>query len=318
MPLYPMNLSEYFRPSRFTRWARRLSSLALCGLLCPLASAQTNEITETMPPPGTLAYHLATNADARAAGRLAGYADKVELVAPGSTRLANFADAEWSKKFWLAGVRGLSATPIGFSNVLGGQGLPTMVSPRHYLCATHMHPEGYLIAFLDTNNVVHWRKTLQRVDTGDDISVGILNHDLPPAVGFLPVLPENYTNYLSTTGTAAVQGIGMNQDMYLFSQPFTFTKGNFLSWDSRQSVPSGLSTNWNVTLRGGDSSNPEMLLIGNRLVLVSHNYFAGGGPNYARHIAVINQAMHGLSTNNRVASDYQLKEFSLTNWPQIN
>jgi hypothetical protein len=313
-----MNLSEHFRPPHFNRWARRFQPLVLGGLLCPVASAQTNQISEPMPPPGTLAYHLATNADARATGRLAGYADKVELVAPDSTRLANYADAEWSIKFWLAGVQGLSATPIGFSNVLGGQGLPTMVSPRHYLCATHMHPEGYLIAFLDTNNVVHWRKTLQRVDAGDDISVGILNRDLPPAVGFLPVLPENYTNYLPTTGATVVQGIGMNQDMYLFSQPFTFTKGNFLSWDSRQNVPLGLATNWNVTLRGGDSSNPETLLIGHQLVLVSHNYFASGGPNYARHIAVINQAMHELSTNNRVASDYQLTDFCLTNWPTVH
>lgn len=267
--------------------------------------------------PGTLAYHLATNATGRAQGRYGGYNDKVEFVAPHSTRLTGYADAAWSQACWLSGVQGLSATPIGLSNSASGQGLPSMVSPRHYLGATHMHPEGYLLAFLGTDSVVYWRKILQRVDVGGDTSVGILNADLPPAVGFLPVLPADFTNYLPTTVTNIVQGIGMNQDMYLFSQPMTFGNPSFVNWNSHVAVPSGLATNWNATLRGGDSSNPDLLLVGNRLVLVSHNYSVGGGPNYASQIPAINAAMHLLSTNNHVRTDYQLTEFSLTNWPKI-
>ena len=267
--------------------------------------------------PGTLAYHLATNAAGRAAGRYGGYNDKVVLVAPHSIRLTHYAEAEWSRACWLNGVQGLSATPIGFSNILNGQGLPTMISPRHYVGATHMHPEGYLIAFLASNNVVHWRQTLQRVDVGNDTSVGLLNGDLPPSVGFLPVLPENFTNYLPTTFSNRIQGIGMNQDMYLFGQPMVFGTPTFINWDSSQTAPFGLATNWNVTIRGGDSSNPEMLLIGNQLVLVSHNAVVRGGPNYASQIPAINQAMHLLSTNNQVGTDYQLTEFPLTNWPKI-
>jgi hypothetical protein len=52
------------------------------------------------------------------------------------TNLYWLTNAVWSKHFWLKDVQGLSATCIGFSNGLGGQGLMTMVSPRHYLCAT--------------------------------------------------------------------------------------------------------------------------------------------------------------------------------------
>jgi hypothetical protein len=136
-------------------------------------------------------------------------------------------------------------------------------------------------------------------------------------VGFLPVLPDDYTNYLPTTGNRLVQGIGMNQNMLLFGQAMNFS-GAFITWNSRDSVPFGLTTNWNVTIRGGDSSNPNMLLIGDQLVLVSHNYFVGGGPNYARQIPAINQAMHLLSTNNHCRTDYQLTQFSLTNWPVIH
>ena len=273
-------------------------------------------VNESMQP-GTLAYHLATNATGRADGRYGGYNDKVVLVAPHSIRLTGYAEGAWSRACWLNGVQGLSATPIGASNSLSGQGLPTMVSPRHYLCATHMHPEGYLLVFLDTNNLMHWRKTLQRVDVGGDTSAGILDADLPPSVGFLPVLPANFTNYLPTTVSNVVQGIGMNQDMSLFSQPMTFGNPGFVNWNSSRSAPFGLATNWNATLRGGDSSNPDLLLIGNQLVLVSHNYIVMGGPNYASQIPAINAAMHLLSTNHQVRTDYQLTEFSLTNWPRI-
>lgn len=293
------------------------------GLGCLIAAwllpARAETTADESYRPGTLAYHLATNAVGRAEGRYGGHNDKVVLEAPYSTRLTKFAEAAWSRACWLHDVQGLSATPIGFSNSLSGQGLPTMVSPRHYVCATHMHPEGYkLIAFLDTNNVIHWRSTLQRVDVGSDTSVGLLNADLPPAVGFLPVLPASFTNYLPATSTNVVQGIGMNQDMYLFSQPMTFGNPTFVNWNSRQTAPFGLATNWNATLRGGDSSNPDMLLIGNQLVLVSHNYFVQGGPNYASQIPAINAAMHRLSTNNHAGTDYQLTVFPLTNWPKIH
>lgn len=292
------------------------------GLIClgtvgHSGACRGEDIPEMAREEGTLAFHLATNAAGRAAGRAGGYNDMVEMVAPYSTRLTKYAEAEWSTKCWLSKVQGLSATPIGFSNSLSGQGLLTMVSPRHYLCATHIHPENSRIAFLDTNNAIDWRTTLQRVDIGDDTSVCILNSDLPPSVGFLPVLPGNYTNYLPVTGTNAVQGIGMNQDMYLFGEPMTFSRGNFVTWDSRQTVPFGLATNWNMALRGGDSSNPAMLLVGDQLVLISHNYFATGGPNYACQIPAINRAMHLLSTNQKARTDYQLTQFPLTNWPKI-
>ena len=310
-----------FKPSklRMNIYFRRILFF-LSGISVLLAAFQIRAATNTPDyfQPGTLAYHLSTNAVGRAEKFTGDYEDMIEFHAPFSVKLERFFEPAWSSNFWLKGVQGLSATPIGFSNIFNGQGLLTMVSPRHYLCATHMHPESYLIGFLDTNNQLHWRRTLQRVDVANDTTVGVIDADLPSSVGFLPVLPDNFTNYLPVTGTNLVQGIGMNQNMMLFGQPMSFAGGNFVNWNSRNSVPFGLATNWNVTIRGGDSSNPEMLLIGNQLVLVSHNFFACGGPNYACQIPAINRTMHLLSTNNHVSTDYQLTLFPLTNWPAIH
>lgn len=277
--------------------------------------------------PGTLAYHLATNAVGHKTSDDKAF-DSRSILSGWSyamytrTNLARLTNSVWSTNCWLYGVHGLSATCIGFSNSLGGQGLVTMVSPRHYLFASHMHPEGFLVAFLGTNNVIYWRKTVQRTDLTDhnipDTSVGILNADLPPSVEFLPVVPANLSSYLPTNRADFVQGIGMNQDMRLFGQPMNLANRDVVVWNPAQSVPSGLSTNGNIAIRAGDSSNPEMLLVNHQLVLVSHNFAAVAGPNYGRQISGINQAMHYLSTNNRVGTDYQLTTFSLTNWPVIH
>jgi hypothetical protein len=202
----------------------------------------------------------------------------------------------------------------------------TMVSPRHYLRATHTGTPSDVIVFLDTNNIAYYRTVVQQVDipktftfgVTNDISVGILDSDLPPSVGFLPVIPTNFASYLPTNSTSYVQGIGMNQDLRLFSQPMTFGDSVMVNWNSFATCPFGLPTDWNVTIRNGDSSNPERFLIGNQLVLVADNFKVFFGPNYGISFNFINQYMHLLSTNNALSSDYQLTPFSLTNWPTIH
>ncbi len=198
---------------------------------------------------GTLAYYLSTNAVGYANGYSPTFSNMLELAnwtstTYSGTNLAFLTNAVWSTNCWLHGVQGLSATCIGYSNGLSGKFLITMVSPRHYLRADHVGAPGDLIAFLDTNNVIYWRTNVQQVRVGSsDTDVGILNADLPPSVGYLPVIPANFTNYLPTT--SYVQGIGLHQDLRLFSQPMML--GNpLISWSSGVTPPFGLGTNWNI------------------------------------------------------------------------
>ena len=308
---------------------RFMRGFLLALLVAVEYAGQGTASAQNSPPADTtaLAYHLSTNAVARAAGHSPGD----EMCALANWHYANYTNdnlaaltnAVWSTNFWLHGVRGLSATCIGCSNGMGGQGLVTMVSPRHYLFATHMHPEGYLMAFLGTDNVIYWRKTLARADVSVpfatpapmDTSVGILNADLPPSVGFMPVAPANLSSCLPVGASYTIQGIGMNQDMRYFGQPMRFSNPPFVIWNSMATSPYGLSTNWNIALRAGDSSNPETLLIDNQLVLLSHNYGIQAGPNYSLLFTAINKTMHELSTHNRVHSDYQLTPFRVADWP---
>jgi len=68
------------------------------GAMMVLSQAKADPTADDSTKPGTLAYHLATNAAGRAEGRYGGYADKVVLVAPTSIRLTHYADAAWSGK----------------------------------------------------------------------------------------------------------------------------------------------------------------------------------------------------------------------------
>jgi hypothetical protein len=141
-------------------------------------------------------------------------------------------------------------------------------------------------------------------------------------VGFLPLLPGNYTNWLAPG--AAVEGVGVNQDYLVSAVAVTFN-GGWVVDRGDTVVTNGLGRNWtscadpiaNCYGRAGDSSSPIRLLIGNQLVLVSAMTTGVSGDNYASEGAAINAAMHWLSTNNAVGTDYQLSTIDLTGWPTL-
>src|SRR5262249_11685230 len=71
--------------------------------------------------PGTLAYYLSTNIVARAAAFTPTPSNMVPLSGWSSnvysgTNIFYLTNSTWSTNFWLAGVQGLSATCIGYSN----------------------------------------------------------------------------------------------------------------------------------------------------------------------------------------------------------
>jgi len=268
--------------------------------------------------PGTLAYHLSTNAVGFAEGHTTNDMPQVCNWTSAHYTLNNLhylTNAVWSSNCWLSGVKGLSATALGFSNWYGGMTLLTMVSPRHYLRAYHVGTPPGMICFLDTNNVIHWRTHVQQVRVGGDTDVGILNDDLPASVGYLPVLPADFSTYLPTNAQDIIQATGLDQYLRVFSLPVTLE--DQVRWGTIQSASFGLSSDWNLPVVAGDSSNPDRLIIDKQLVLISQNHGSSSGPNLALQLDAINYWMHYLSTNNNLESDYLLTMFQLTNWPSI-
>ena len=305
----------------------------------PLSLATENTVTPQIVTPTSaaipLAYHLATNAVGRTLGFTNPLAAMAYLSKAPPIQFYQFLyspgyAAIWSTNCWLRGVRGLTATCLGYNctNHVGYEYMVTMVSPRHYLAQAHVAWAPFfsgrdVVVFSDTNNQVYRRVSLQYTNVQGGIAAGILDSDLPNSVGYVPVLPGNYTNWLSTS--SAIQGIGVNQDYLVFGEAIQL--GNGVRWDGLTGVPVpfGLGTNWTSCadpfakchLRQGDSSDPVQLLIENHLVLLSSSTGVNSGPDYAMSAAAINAAMHYLSTNNGLGTDYQLSFEVLTNWQRL-
>ena len=299
-----------------------------CGGTPRKPSEAVRPLVQTGPPDATatLAYHLATNA----VGRTRGFTDPLAAMAflakGPSPRFYQFSTrygAVWSARCWLRGVRGLSATCLGYvcTNNAGYEYMITMVSPRHYLAASHVTWAPFFkglepAVFAGANNAVYYRKSLEVTNVGNDIAVGILDSDLPPSVGYLPLLPANYTNWLDTA--TDVQGIGVNQDYLVFGEAVSLTGRGMVSFTGTKTVPFGLGTNWTSCadplargfLRQSDSSDPVRLLVENQLVLVGLALTPSAGPDCALASERINQQMHYLSTNNHAGTDYQFETSS--------
>ena len=77
-----MSLSRHSKIMK-TSFPKQLCFLGGAGVL--LLSAVAQQRADESIKPGTLAYHLATNAVGRAAGRAGGYADQLVVVTPYSS-----------------------------------------------------------------------------------------------------------------------------------------------------------------------------------------------------------------------------------------
>lgn len=335
----------------------KLSALLLLLGTLAASSSPTNYtvggklvLPPPVPVPTLLAYHLATNIAAHTVGHAVPLTDMAYTLPGWDQPLAVTNDYRpvWNPNFWMSGVIGQSATVLAFTIQVGLTPRMyvypfTMVSPRHYLRAAHVsngddfwhfNPGSKTVcALFADDHAVYYRHFIQETnDTGADanrdIGVGMIDEDLPASVGFLPVLPADYTSWIPAW--TWVQGLGMNQDRIVFAcGVMPWVAG--VSWQGNIAIPNGVGTNWTTcadplavfggtpcSLRNSDSSSPIRLLIGNQLVLVSAGHGASGGPDYAKNMDLINARMHYLSTNNGVvagsARDYQLTPISLTNW----
>jgi len=107
----------------------------------------------------------------------------------------------------------LDLTCISPWNSTGGNGMAgTLISPRHVLFCEHVnfHPNvGATIRFVTTNNTVVTRTITALVTHPDyspfypDITIGVLNADVPTGISFAKILPQNWATYFPSVNGAA-------------------------------------------------------------------------------------------------------------------
>jgi hypothetical protein len=196
----------------------------------------------------------------------------------------------------------------------------TLISPCHIVFATHFQINtGAKIRFVTNNNVVVERTMIDKIDIANDITLGILDSDVPGTISFAKILPSNWSNYLpnlhgnSAHPTASIRCkvplMCLDQEekaiVYEMSQGGGDCYINFPTLNSRLSFCEPIIE--------GDSGNPWFLIINNSLILVSTFHFTIGGPFHATYITEINNGMSTLWTRNgKSGSSYSITTVDLT------
>ena len=260
--------------------------------------------------PGSLSYSLVTNIQ-----------NCTNILGTGGTESMfssmDFVNTNFTPNpnFWLARAQEKTAAVIAHeqSGSVGG----CAVTLRHVLnCAHAGFGVGQVLVFVDDNGASVLRTVIATVGvTNTDILASLLNADLPATIHPCMVLPPTFTNQMPLVASR-IQLVGMTQNELwapFIGYNFIFNTANPYIFISPNSIWVGVS--YNVNIVSGDSGHPIGMMIGTNLVLVSHWYTGGSGNNYAALEPQINWALHYLSTNNAIGSDYQLTTKDLSSWP---
>lgn len=200
---------------------------------------------------------------------------------------------------WAAGV---DLTPLSpWNSSMGAFGAGTLISPRHVVFATHYVPAvGCTMRFIQADNTVVTR-TLTAVvaltnsaDYYPDITVGVLDSDVPAGIGFCKVLPDNWASYLPTLSARSLPCVSADQQERLLIRglnTLTYPPGNRANY----SMPADMQRRaFYADVISGDSGNPACVIIGDKLVLLNLWTFGGGGTG--THVTAFRTAIQAAMT----------------------
>jgi hypothetical protein len=244
---------------------------------------------------GSLAKNITDSIDTRTSGIIASTLTKSIF----STQNHNTATYVRNMSCWAAS-GGLDLTCISPWNSTGANTRAgTLISPRHIIFAAHYQIDvGSTIRFVDQNNNVVTRIIINKLTHPaytpyyPDITIGILDSDVPASIGYAKILPQNWANYLPSLSSKnrlpclyldqeekalIIDLVGINSST-LFNSP---------------SIASRLSFYENII--SGDSGDPFFLIVNNQLVILSVvTYADGAGTFISLHKDTINSMMNSL------------------------
>lgn len=196
----------------------------------------------------------------------------------------------------------LDWTGVNVWDSTGGNKHATLISPRHVLMATHWPvAQGASIRFIDTSNNIITRTVTAVVGAGTDISIGLLNADVPVGIKFYKILPSTWPTKLKRLqGFPLISSDQEKKALLTNLSSMSQTAGSYVTWPGTPAVA------WGETLIGGDSGSPMFAVVSGELVLMSAAHYSTSGPFTTANMSNINSAMTALG------GGYQLTEIDLS------
>ena len=174
-------------------------------------------------------------------------------------------------------------TAISPWNSHGGNQLAgILISPRHVLFATHYAAGvGAVMRFIKADNTVVERTITARASvtvTGSfypDLTVGLLDSDVPAGIDYARVLPSTWASYLPSLNTISLKPPALCLDQEEKALQSDLSTLNTMAQFMRPA--SELRAAFYEDKIGGDSSNPACLIVNGQLVVLTCWTYGGGG-----------------------------------------
>lgn len=270
---------------------------------------------------GSAAKHAIDSVDTRIAGK--------SVTARPIFTTQNHAAATYVRNpnCWAADI---NLTCISPWNSTGGAGLAgTLISPRHVLFCEHynFHPSaGATIRFVAQDNTVVTRTITALLAHPDyvpfypDITIGVLDSDVPGSIAFAKILPQNWRTYFpsvggpfisqSSFGPRGLPALALDQEeKALVTDWRNAMEDTGINQFSKPTNAQRLVFYEDII--PGDSGNPAFLIINNELVVL--NTWTYGGPGMGTHLVPHKNAINTMMT--QLGGGYQLTEVNLTGFP---
>ncbi len=224
----------------------------------------------------------------------------------------------------------IDLTPIIITSSSGNRN-GCLISPRHIIfCDHYQYNVGDTIYFVSGTNETVSRTLASKTSITNtqrsypDITIGLLNEDVPASIGFAKVLPANWlssycpnSDFLGTDNIYAVGLLPMimsNKEKKLYINTLQYMQladmfpkivGSGLLYDRYSDLPFPQRAFLDYTVVGGDSGSPVFFVIDNKMVLLYVNTFGGtgSGADISSWITQINSIMATLQGG---ATPYQL------------
>lgn len=235
---------------------------------------------------------------------------------PATDRMVYTTQDAYAQKFvrnpscWLAGVSNLTCfSPAQMSGTPWHLRAGTLVTTRHIVYATHFGipviEGGTPVLFVTLDGTVVQRKLVaQKSDPPTDISVGLLDAEVPPTIDIAPVLPADYEAHLGSRHPLLVATLDAEEKANV-QQINTFFAGGFTTNTLHEQYVAPefkAKAAWSEATVVGDSGNPTFAVIDNTLVLIGCFWTAMGGTNIGAKHDLVNGMIGQLAAGYRLTT----------------
>jgi hypothetical protein len=200
----------------------------------------------------------------------------------------------------------------------------TLITPRHFIFAAHYELSvGATVRFISADNQVVNRTMLARrrhpsySPYWPDLTVGVLDQDVPESITPCKVLPSNYEAFFPT-GTTHIATLGLDQEEKALVTDLSYLNQFYAGFKTPNLPYEQVLYESKIV---GDSGNPAFLIINNNLVLLTCWTFggAGAGTFITPQISAINQMIVDVDTlAGNGGTGYTLTEVDLSGFTNFS